>query len=107
MGKGDLIDKGLAIGAGVAVGAAGDVRRIRRMGRRVMGWMRCPNCGREYALVRRVLVEGDGAVVRVCHCGRCGAVFETVEQVRAVVQKQVFQAALWSVLMDSREVGDG
>ena len=70
-----------------------------------MSWMRCPTCGREHTFVRRVLLEGEGSVVRVCHCGKCGAGFETVEQVRSVVQKQVFQAALWSVLVERREAG--
>ena len=72
-----------------------------------MGWMSCPGCGRGYTFVRRVLVEGDGGVVRVNVCGKCGVVFETVEQVRGVAQRRAFQAALWSVLMDRREVGDG
>ena len=69
-----------------------------------MSWIRCSECGREHSVVRRLLLEADGAVVRWRHCMKCGAEFETVEVVAAVVRRQAFQATLWNVLRESREL---
>lgn len=57
----------------------------------------CPNCGQAWSVVRRS-AHGGKEVVRRRHCTGCGLEFETVEQVRAVVERQVFQAVLFRVM---------
>jgi len=60
--------------------------------------MTCPNCG--YTDLRAVRQDG---IIRSYHCYRCGFGFETVEVVREVERRQVFQAAMFRAMNGKAE----
>ena len=55
--------------------------------------MTCTNC--DYTDLRPIRQDG---IIRTYHCYRCGFKFETIEVVREIERRQVFQAAMFRAM---------